>query len=100
MSFLKIVAYEHYKNRYMIIRMAMFQLKSTYSSNRLGLLSMLFYPLSQLAVYWIVFGIGIRGGASVEGVPFVLWLSRLAPCLGYLSVPESCRERYSWSARN
>ncbi|MGK9250897.1 ABC transporter permease [Paenibacillus sp. D9] len=72
---MNIVAKEHFKNRYMIVRIALFQLKSTYMSNRLGLLWVLLNPLSQLAVYWVVFGLGIRGGASVEGVPFVLWLS-------------------------
>ncbi|MGN7455602.1 ABC transporter permease [Paenibacillus pasadenensis] len=75
MNFLRIVAKEHYRNRYMIIRIALFRLKSTYITNRLGLLWVFLNPLSQLAVYWVVFGMGIRGGAPVEGVPFLLWLS-------------------------
>ena len=31
-------------------------------------------PLFQIFVYWLVFGLGIRGGQPVEDVPFILWL--------------------------
>lgn len=31
-------------------------------------------PLSQIGVYWLVFGLGIRGGAPVHGVPYFVWL--------------------------
>ncbi|WP_180228873.1 ABC transporter permease, partial [Bacillus cereus] len=32
-------------------------------------------PLIQMSIYWFVFGLGIRGGQGVDGVPFVFWLS-------------------------
>ncbi|MDT3428870.1 teichoic acid transport system permease protein [Paenibacillus forsythiae] len=74
MKSLRIIFKEHIKNLYMIFSLSLYELKIAYVSNRLGLGWMVLNPVIQIAVYWSVFGLGIRGGAPVHGVPFFVWL--------------------------
>src|SRR5690625_3299312 len=61
--------------RDLIIRMAQFETKSMYQRHYLGSLWQYLNPAIQVAIYYTVFGIGLRGGATVEGdVPFLIWL--------------------------
>ncbi|SCI97390.1 ABC-2 type transporter [uncultured Flavonifractor sp.] len=32
-------------------------------------------PFVQIGIYWLVFGIGLRNGAPVDGIPYVVWLT-------------------------
>jgi teichoic acid transport system permease protein len=74
MKSLMIVLKEQWHNKYMINRLALYELKSTYAGNKLGMVWALLNPLTQILVYWLVFGLGIRNGSAVDGVPFFLWL--------------------------
>lgn len=66
---------EQIKNFYLIQRLAQFQLKISNHDNYLGLAWELINPLIQIAVYYFVFGMGIRGQRSdVDGIPFIIWM--------------------------
>ena len=32
-------------------------------------------PFIQIGAYWLVFGIGLRSGAPIDGIPYVVWLT-------------------------
>lgn len=74
MKTLKLLFDEHYRNLYLIFRLSLYELKITYVSNRLGIIWLILNPAIQVTLYWVVFGLGIRGGAPINGVPFFLWL--------------------------
>ncbi|MEI2319129.1 ABC transporter permease [Bacillus paramobilis] len=74
MKSLKTIVKEQYENLYLIRRLSLYELKQAYAGNLLGLLWVFLNPLSQIGVYWLVFGLGIRGGAPVHGVPYFVWL--------------------------
>jgi ABC-type polysaccharide/polyol phosphate export systems, permease component len=74
MKTMSLILKEHYENAYLIFRLSLYDLKTAYISNRLGLLWLVLNPMLQIAVYWVVFGLGIRGGAPVGDTPFVIWL--------------------------
>lgn len=74
MKSLLIIGKEHTNNIYLLIRLSFYEMKIAYFNNHLGILWMIINPLLQIFVYWMVFGLGIRGGASVEGVPYFIWL--------------------------
>ncbi|WP_416729811.1 ABC transporter permease [Fictibacillus sp. JL2B1089] len=69
-----IILKEHFQNIYLISRLSLYDLKNTYSATMLGNVWVILNPLIQIFVYWLVFGLGIRGGAPVNGVPYFLWL--------------------------
>jgi len=48
--------------------------KKRFAGASWGLLWALLQPTVTVLVYWFVFGAGIRQGAAVEEVPFVLWM--------------------------
>jgi teichoic acid transport system permease protein len=74
MKSLFIVLKEQISSMYLIGRLSLFELKSANNNNYLGMLWELINPTIQLAIYWFVFGFGIRGGEDVNGIPFVYWL--------------------------
>lgn len=65
---------EQIDNFYLLIRLSFFEVKSANTNNYLGIAWELLNPLIQLGVYWLVFGLGIRGNSDVDGVPFLQWL--------------------------
>ncbi|KYG90279.1 teichoic acid ABC transporter permease [[Bacillus] sp. KCTC 13219] len=65
---------ELFLSRYLIFRLALFQVQSDNRNNYLGMLWELLNPAIQIAMYWFVFGLGIRGNADVDDVPFVYWM--------------------------
>ncbi|MDM5314880.1 ABC transporter permease [Fictibacillus sp. b24] len=69
-----IILKEHLQNKYLISRLSLYDLKNTYSATMLGNIWVILNPLIQIFVYWLVFGLGIRGGAPVNGVPYFIWL--------------------------
>ena len=71
---IRVIFKEQIENRDLILRMATFDIKSNYQLHYLGLLWQFIVPAIQVAIYWVVFGIGIRGGAPIDGIPFILWL--------------------------
>ncbi|MBU8752342.1 MULTISPECIES: ABC transporter permease [Priestia] len=74
MKSMKIVLQEQLENLYMIGRLSAYELKKSYADNVLGSFWLLLNPLFQIGVYWIVFGLGVRGGRDVGDTPFVIWL--------------------------
>ncbi len=65
---------ENVSNFYLIIRLSFFELKSGNNGNYLGILWEVLNPMILIGIYWFVFGFGIRGGKSVEGVEFLPWM--------------------------
>lgn len=41
----------------------------------LGTAWKLISPFIQIGTYWLVFGIGLRSGAPIDGIPYVVWLT-------------------------
>ncbi|MEF7562419.1 ABC transporter permease [Bacillus infantis] len=59
---------------HLIFRLALFEIKSTYQLHYLGIFWQILNPASRIFVYWLVFGLGIRGGEPVGEIPFFIWL--------------------------
>lgn len=74
---------EQWKNRKLIISLSMYNLKSEFANHYLGLLWVIMIPLVQVLLYYVVFGLGLRGDrGDVGGVPFIVHLiSGLFPWL-------------------
>ena len=64
---------EQLSNIHIIFRMAIYDVKSKYQMNYLGVLWQFLSPALQVAIYWFVFGLGIRNGQPVDGIPFFVW---------------------------
>lgn len=73
MSLIKLIK-EQTAGIYLTFRLALFQIKSDNKNNLLGVLWEFLNPFIQILMYWFVFGLGIRGNADVDGVPFVYWM--------------------------
>lgn len=65
---------EQVQSVYLTMRLASFEVKSQNNNQYLGMLWEVITPLIQIAIYWFVFGFGIRGGHPVNGVPFFQWM--------------------------
>jgi teichoic acid transport system permease protein len=74
MNSIRIVLNEQFKNIYMILRLSSYELKQTYANSLLGGVWIFLNPLIQITIYALVFGSGIRQGAPVNGVPFIIWM--------------------------
>ena len=60
MSAVWVVLKEHFKNFYLIQRLAQFQVKITNTNNYLGMAWELINPAMQIMVYWFVFGLELE----------------------------------------
>lgn len=58
----------------LIVNMAKYENKSKYQMHYLGIVWQFLVPLIQVAVYWFIFGVGIRSRANIDDVPFFIWL--------------------------
>ncbi|MGG4167067.1 ABC transporter permease [Rossellomorea vietnamensis] len=65
---------EQITNQHLMFRLATYEIKGKYLMHYLGVLWQILNPAIQIAVYWLVFGLGIRGGAEVNGFPFFTFL--------------------------
>lgn len=67
---------EQFKHKSLIFKLAIYNMKSEYANHYLGIFWNIIQPLLQLIVYYLVFGLGLRGGGDklVDGVPFVIHL--------------------------
>ncbi|WP_145415537.1 ABC transporter permease [Staphylococcus saprophyticus] len=65
---------EQLTNLYFIKRLADFQLRISNHNNYLGVAWEIINPALQIAVYWFVFGLGLRNNATHDGIPFIYWL--------------------------
>jgi teichoic acid transport system permease protein len=70
----KYVFNEHINNIYMIIRLAKYDVVLNHRDAYLGFLWFVIGPLLQIGTYWFAFGLGIRNGKAVNGVPYFQWM--------------------------
>ncbi|MFB3164815.1 ABC transporter permease [Neobacillus sp. 179-J 1A1 HS] len=74
MRFVLQVLNEQLKNVHLIFRLAVYDIKGKYQLHYLGWLWQFLNPAIQVALYWFVFGFGIRKGSPVGDTPFLIWL--------------------------
>lgn len=74
MKSVKYVISENFKNLYRIFSIAKYDVLSENRDSKIGILWGILDPLIQIMTYWFAFGIGIRGGADIDGVPFINWM--------------------------
>ncbi|MDR6998825.1 ABC transporter permease [Neobacillus niacini] len=70
---------EQISSFYLIMRLSAFELKSANTNHYLGRVWEVLNPTIQLAIYWFIFGMGIRGGQEIKmdngmHVPFFIWM--------------------------
>ncbi|PLS01497.1 ABC transporter permease [Neobacillus cucumis] len=65
---------EQLLNLNLIFRLAFYDIKGKYLMHYLGVLWQFLNPIVQIFVYWFVFGLGIRGGQPIDGIPYFVWL--------------------------
>lgn len=65
---------EQVNNVGIIFRVSKYEEKATYQSHYLGLIWQFLNPLIQIGIYYLVFGLGVQRGRSVNGVPFLPWM--------------------------
>jgi teichoic acid transport system permease protein len=65
---------EQLQNVNLIFRLAYYEVKGKYLMHYLGIFWQFLNPMVQVFIYWLVFGLGIRGGSPVGEVPFFVWL--------------------------
>ncbi|WP_239256442.1 ABC transporter permease [Listeria ilorinensis] len=66
---------EQIKYTPMMVRISRYEDRANYQSHYLGLLWEILNPLIQIAIYYLVFGYGLRGSQSISGnVTFLEWM--------------------------
>lgn len=71
---IQLVISEQIKNFGIIRRISTYEEKATYQSHYLGLIWQFLNPAIQIGIYYLIFGLGVRGGREVQGVPFIIWM--------------------------
>ncbi len=57
-----------------MFRIAKYEDIAEYQSHYLGLVWEYLYPLIQIAIYWLVFGIGLKHGTTTHSVGYLPWM--------------------------
>lgn len=72
-----------WQHRQLIWKLAIYNIKSQYANHYLGAFWNILQPLMQVLIYYVVFGLGLRGDrGDVDGLPFIIYLiSGLFPWL-------------------
>ncbi|WP_173915591.1 ABC transporter permease [Halobacillus sp. Marseille-Q1614] len=65
---------EQIKYFYLVRRLSLYELKSSNNNNYLGMLWELLNPGIQIAIFWFVFGFGIRNRVGEGGMDFFPWM--------------------------
>lgn len=65
---------EQFSNFPIIRRMAKFDDRATYQSHYLGLTWEFLNPLIQIGIYYLVFGVALKRGDPMPGVPYLPWM--------------------------
>lgn len=71
---IKYIFNQHTQNLYKIFSITRYDRIASNRESKLGFLWEILAPLFQIGSYWFVFGIGIRGGDPVNGIPFLYWM--------------------------
>lgn len=61
-------------NKTLILNLSKNDFKTKYAGSYLGIIWAFIQPVVTIIVYWFVFGVGLRSGSPIKGVPFILWL--------------------------
>lgn len=61
-------------NKTLIWSLSKNDFKTKYAGSYLGIIWAFVQPIVTILVYWFVFGVGLRAGSPIKGVPFILWL--------------------------
>lgn len=65
---------EQFKNIGIIFRIASYDNKASYQGHYLGLAWEFLNPTIQIATFYVVFGLGLRRGQTVDGVEYISWM--------------------------
>lgn len=71
---IRTVVSENWTNRKRLVRLAVYDLKNKNGGTVLGFLWNFLNPALQILIYWFVFAVGLRQGADIGGVPYIIWL--------------------------
>lgn len=72
---LKQMTIDIFSNLKRIFYLALFEYKVETKDMFLGGIWKILSPFVQIGVYWLVFGIGLRSGKPIDGIPYVVWLT-------------------------
>lgn len=86
------VMVELWENRKRLFRLAKYEMKNKQGGTALGFLWNFLNPALQVLVYWFIFSIGLKKGADVNGVPYVIWLVIGIVCWNFISPTMSSSE--------
>lgn len=88
------------KKRRLILDLARADFKKRFVGSYFGVFWMFVQPIATVAIYYFVFGVGLRNGNPIEGVPFVLWLvPGIVPWFFFseaLNAGTNCLQEYSY----
>lgn len=73
-SSVKNVLREIWENRHRMFRVAAYDRRIENKDSYLGKIWLFLNPFIQILTFWLVFGVGMRGGRSINGVPYILYL--------------------------
>ena len=65
---------EQFCNSGIVYRIAKYENKASYQGHYLGLAWEVLNPTIQIITFYVVFGLGLRRGDSVNGVAFIAWM--------------------------
>lgn len=80
---------EHVNNIYRIIAIVKYEIMAEHRDSKLGIVWSFLNPLIQIFSFWFAFGLGIRGGQPVEGVPYINWM--LAGIIPWFFISDAIR---------
>ena len=69
-----IVVKEMIENKNIIWNLAKYEFKNKYAATTLGGVWLVLNPMIQVALFWVVFGLGIRARGDMDDFPFIVWL--------------------------
>ncbi|RJP38311.1 MAG: ABC transporter permease [Desulfobacteraceae bacterium] len=62
-----------YRNKYLLWELSKRDFQQKYAANLMGLAWAVLDPLAMMLIFWLIFGVGLRGGKDME-VPFLTYL--------------------------
>lgn len=69
------IAHEQWIHRKLIWKLAIYRTKSKYANHYLGVFWDILQPALQVLIYYVVFGLGLRGPRSdIDDIPFIIYL--------------------------
>lgn len=80
---------EHANNIYRIITIVKYEIMAEHRDSKLGIVWSVLNPLIQIFSFWFAFGLGIRGGQPVDGIPYINWM--LAGIVPWFFISDAIR---------